>query len=269
MKFNLAASVKHVTRVLNPDLEIPDSSGSKSSNAPSHGATRPSSSSSPSPPPSSASSSPPAATAAAAAAAAPSVPSSHNGTKYSSRRSSLSVRRLSRKSASIRTQQAPPLPPPSISTLEAKTTLSTAFQKDYSAKATQDPTLRSYPPPISSTRRTRASTTTATPGRSTYRSKLDPAATAEPITTTTTITAPYFGLTGLSSSTSPWTPGVPPTAPAQEGTATCLCGAVHLAFPTTSPGLVASFVCYCIDCRKGGAEAGVVVKDDPETHTQA
>ncbi|KAJ6203592.1 Mss4-like protein, partial [Bipolaris maydis] len=81
-------------------------------------------------------------------------------------------------------------------------------------------------------------------------------------TTTTTITAPYFGLTGLSSSTSPWTPGVPPTAPAQEGTATCLCGAVHLAFPTTSPGLVASFVCYCIDCRKGGAEAGVVVKDD-------
>ncbi|XP_014550572.1 hypothetical protein COCVIDRAFT_115133, partial [Bipolaris victoriae FI3] len=55
---------------------------------------------------------------------------------------------------------------------------------------------------------------------------------------------------------------VPPAAPAQQGTATCLCGAVHLAFPTTTPGLVASFVCYCLDCRKGGAEASIVVKDD-------
>ncbi|TDZ39157.1 hypothetical protein CTRI78_v010638 [Colletotrichum trifolii] len=35
-----------------------------------------------------------------------------------------------------------------------------------------------------------------------------------------------------------------------EATATCLCGAVQLAFPTAGPGLVDSFLCHCADCRK-------------------
>ncbi|KAF1976130.1 hypothetical protein BU23DRAFT_529385 [Bimuria novae-zelandiae CBS 107.79] len=33
-------------------------------------------------------------------------------------------------------------------------------------------------------------------------------------------------------------------------TATCLCGAVQLQFPTTAPGLVDTFVCSCADCHK-------------------
>ncbi|EUC46097.1 hypothetical protein COCMIDRAFT_93870, partial [Bipolaris oryzae ATCC 44560] len=62
---------------------------------------------------------------------------------------------------------------------------------------------------------------------------------------------------------------VPPAASiAQAGTATCLCGAVHLAFPITTPGLVASFVCYCSDCRKGGVEASIVVKDEYLKHVR-
>ncbi|KAF2828026.1 hypothetical protein CC86DRAFT_289690 [Ophiobolus disseminans] len=35
-----------------------------------------------------------------------------------------------------------------------------------------------------------------------------------------------------------------------DATATCFCGAVQLAFPTSGPGLVDSFVCNCTDCRK-------------------
>jgi len=35
-----------------------------------------------------------------------------------------------------------------------------------------------------------------------------------------------------------------------EATATCYCGAVQLAFPTEGPGLVDTFVCNCVDCRK-------------------
>ncbi|KAL0580647.1 hypothetical protein V5O48_001377 [Marasmius crinis-equi] len=35
-----------------------------------------------------------------------------------------------------------------------------------------------------------------------------------------------------------------------EATATCFCGAVQLAFPTSGPGLVNTFVCNCTDCRK-------------------
>ncbi|KAL0580648.1 hypothetical protein V5O48_001378 [Marasmius crinis-equi] len=35
-----------------------------------------------------------------------------------------------------------------------------------------------------------------------------------------------------------------------EATATCFCGAVQLAFPTSGPGLVNTFVCNCADCRK-------------------
>ncbi|CEJ83134.1 hypothetical protein VHEMI03158 [[Torrubiella] hemipterigena] len=35
-----------------------------------------------------------------------------------------------------------------------------------------------------------------------------------------------------------------------EATATCFCGAVQLAFPTEKPGLVGTFVCHCVDCRK-------------------
>ncbi|KAI4649298.1 hypothetical protein J4E93_003614 [Alternaria ventricosa] len=40
-----------------------------------------------------------------------------------------------------------------------------------------------------------------------------------------------------------------------EATATCYCGAVQLAFPTTAPGLVDIFVCHCTDCRKITASA--------------
>jgi hypothetical protein len=35
-----------------------------------------------------------------------------------------------------------------------------------------------------------------------------------------------------------------------SATATCYCGAVQLAFPTQSPGLLSTFVCHCTDCRK-------------------
>ncbi|KAJ7145403.1 Mss4-like protein [Mycena crocata] len=35
-----------------------------------------------------------------------------------------------------------------------------------------------------------------------------------------------------------------------EASATCFCGAVQLAFPTQSPGLVDSFICNCADCHK-------------------
>ncbi|OLN95529.1 hypothetical protein CCHL11_05149 [Colletotrichum chlorophyti] len=35
-----------------------------------------------------------------------------------------------------------------------------------------------------------------------------------------------------------------------EATATCLCGAVQLAFPTHGPGLAERFLCHCADCRK-------------------
>ena len=35
-----------------------------------------------------------------------------------------------------------------------------------------------------------------------------------------------------------------------EATATCFCGAVQLAFPTTAPGLVDTFLCNCTDCHK-------------------
>ncbi|KAJ5588350.1 hypothetical protein N7537_011028 [Penicillium hordei] len=35
-----------------------------------------------------------------------------------------------------------------------------------------------------------------------------------------------------------------------QATATCYCGAVQLAFPTQGPGLIDTFVCHCVDCRK-------------------
>jgi hypothetical protein len=35
-----------------------------------------------------------------------------------------------------------------------------------------------------------------------------------------------------------------------SATATCYCGAVQLAFPTTGPGLFSTFICHCTDCRK-------------------
>ncbi|KAI2626956.1 Mss4-like protein [Hypomontagnella submonticulosa] len=35
-----------------------------------------------------------------------------------------------------------------------------------------------------------------------------------------------------------------------EATATCFCGTVQLAFPTSKPGLIDTFVCNCTDCRK-------------------
>ncbi|KAK8082684.1 hypothetical protein PG996_001465 [Apiospora saccharicola] len=35
-----------------------------------------------------------------------------------------------------------------------------------------------------------------------------------------------------------------------EATATCFCGTVQLAFPTSYPGVVSRFVCHCLDCRK-------------------
>ncbi|KAL2063844.1 hypothetical protein VTL71DRAFT_4338 [Oculimacula yallundae] len=35
-----------------------------------------------------------------------------------------------------------------------------------------------------------------------------------------------------------------------SATATCLCGAVQLEFPTKAPGLVNTFVCNCTDCHK-------------------
>jgi len=35
-----------------------------------------------------------------------------------------------------------------------------------------------------------------------------------------------------------------------EATATCFCGAVQLKFPTQAPGLVNTFLCNCVDCRK-------------------
>ncbi|KAM0817621.1 putative CENP-V/GFA domain-containing protein [Seiridium cardinale] len=35
-----------------------------------------------------------------------------------------------------------------------------------------------------------------------------------------------------------------------EATATCLCGAVQLSFPTEGPALINTFVCNCVDCRK-------------------
>ncbi|KAH6898035.1 Mss4-like protein [Thelonectria olida] len=35
-----------------------------------------------------------------------------------------------------------------------------------------------------------------------------------------------------------------------EATATCYCGTVQLALPTSKPGFVTSVVCHCSDCRK-------------------
>ncbi|KAL9623662.1 MAG: hypothetical protein Q9160_002118 [Pyrenula sp. 1 TL-2023] len=35
-----------------------------------------------------------------------------------------------------------------------------------------------------------------------------------------------------------------------EATASCFCGAVQLAFPTSPPGLVDAFICNCADCHK-------------------
>ncbi|KAF1918296.1 Mss4-like protein [Ampelomyces quisqualis] len=52
---------------------------------------------------------------------------------------------------------------------------------------------------------------------------------------------PYIPLAGVA--TDGW-------SKEDEATATCFCGAVQLAFPTTAPGLVDSFVCNCTDRRK-------------------
>ncbi|KAI0421468.1 Mss4-like protein [Xylaria grammica] len=54
-----------------------------------------------------------------------------------------------------------------------------------------------------------------------------------------------------------------------EATATCFCGAVQLAFPTESPGLVDVFVCNCTDCRKITASmfaSNIIVKDEYVQH---
>jgi len=52
---------------------------------------------------------------------------------------------------------------------------------------------------------------------------------------------PYIPLAGLS------TDG---HSNSESATATCYCGAVQLAFPTSGPGLRSTFVCHCTDCRK-------------------
>ncbi|KAH8753170.1 Mss4-like protein [Hyaloscypha sp. PMI_1271] len=53
---------------------------------------------------------------------------------------------------------------------------------------------------------------------------------------------PYFPLAGLASDG--W-------SNENEATATCLCGAVQLAFPLPdNPGFVTTFICNCTDCRK-------------------
>ncbi|KAH7076332.1 Mss4-like protein [Paraphoma chrysanthemicola] len=52
---------------------------------------------------------------------------------------------------------------------------------------------------------------------------------------------PYIPLAGVA--TDGWSTD-------DSATATCFCGAVQLAFPTTSPGFVKSLVCNCTDCRK-------------------
>ncbi|KAH7075060.1 Mss4-like protein [Paraphoma chrysanthemicola] len=56
-----------------------------------------------------------------------------------------------------------------------------------------------------------------------------------------TARSPYIPLAGLASDG--WSKD-------DEATATCYCGAVQLAFPTSGPGLVSTFVCNCTDCRK-------------------
>ncbi|KAF9526280.1 Mss4-like protein [Crepidotus variabilis] len=59
--------------------------------------------------------------------------------------------------------------------------------------------------------------------------------------TTVDKSKPYFPLAG--SAMDDW-------SKEDSATATCFCGAVQLAFPTSGPGLVNSFVCNCSDCRK-------------------
>ncbi|KAN0121752.1 Mss4-like protein [Hyaloscypha variabilis] len=53
---------------------------------------------------------------------------------------------------------------------------------------------------------------------------------------------PYFPLAGLANDG--WSND-------HEATATCLCGAVQLAFPLPgNPGFITTFICNCTDCRK-------------------
>ncbi|EIN05039.1 hypothetical protein PUNSTDRAFT_138221 [Punctularia strigosozonata HHB-11173 SS5] len=59
--------------------------------------------------------------------------------------------------------------------------------------------------------------------------------------TTADKSKPYFPLAGVA--TDGWSND-------DEATATCFCGAVQLAFPTSGPGLVDTFLCHCTDCRK-------------------
>ncbi|EEU36781.1 uncharacterized protein NECHADRAFT_55732 [Fusarium vanettenii 77-13-4] len=50
-----------------------------------------------------------------------------------------------------------------------------------------------------------------------------------------------------------------------EATVTCFCGAVQIAFPTSGPGFVNTFVCHCTDCRKVTASmfaSNFTVKND-------
>ncbi|KAL2069937.1 hypothetical protein VTL71DRAFT_14616 [Oculimacula yallundae] len=54
-------------------------------------------------------------------------------------------------------------------------------------------------------------------------------------------TKPWFPVTGLV--TDGW-------SNEDEATATCMCGAVQLSFPTHGPGFAGSFICNCTDCHK-------------------
>ncbi|KAH6914465.1 Mss4-like protein [Coprinopsis sp. MPI-PUGE-AT-0042] len=75
-------------------------------------------------------------------------------------------------------------------------------------------------------------------------------------------TQPYFPLASLASDG--WSKD-------DEATATCFCGAVQLAFPTTGPGLVNTFVCNCADCHKITASmfaSNFTIRDSHLTHVR-
>ncbi|KAI8623571.1 Mss4-like protein [Xylariaceae sp. FL1651] len=56
---------------------------------------------------------------------------------------------------------------------------------------------------------------------------------------------------------------------ASEATATCLCAAVRLSFPTEGPDLIDTFICHCSNCRKLSASlfgAGIMVSSRSVKH---
>jgi hypothetical protein len=71
---------------------------------------------------------------------------------------------------------------------------------------------------------------------------------------------PYIPLAGLA--TDGWSKD-------DRATASCYCGKIQLEFPTEKPGLVDSFICNCVDCRKITASmfaSNFVVKDSYLKH---